>query len=496
MPKIRTGILAATGAVGQRFVQLLENHPWFEITAVAASDNSVGKRYKDAARWFVSPDMPEAVRDMIVLPCEPGMDCDLVFSALPSDVAGPIEEAFAAAGHVVSSNANNHRWDPDVPLLIPEVNPTHLGLIPQQRLRRGWEKGYIITNGNCSTIHLVLVLKPLQDAFGLKKVLVTTMQALSGAGYPGVPSLDITDNIIPFIGGEEKKLETEPLKMLGHFDGEKVINADIVISAHCNRVGTRDGHLEAVSVELVEQPTIEEVIQVFREFKGEPQALNLPSAPVYPIVVRDEPDRPQPRFDRDAERGMASVVGRVRKDPILGYKFLVLGHNTLRGAAGSAILNAELLVAKGYLSLDPDLVKAQTRTALHLPAHIAQEIVAHAREGAPQEICGILAGHNGTITRLYRARNAAENPIVTYNLDPHDQLRILQDIDAHGWDIFGIYHSHPASPAHPSPTDVAQAYYNDSYYLIVSLAQKEPVIRAFKINTNGGQVTEYPVVVE
>jgi len=495
MPKIRTGILAATGAVGQRFVQLLENHPWFEITAVAASDNSVGKRYQDAARWFVSPDMPAAVRDMIVLPCEPGMDCDLVFSALPSDVAGPIEEAFAAAGHVVSSNANNHRLDPDVPLLIPEVNPSHLGLIPIQQRRRGWDTGYIITNGNCSTIHLVLALKPLQDAFGLKKVLVTTMQALSGAGYPGVPALDILDNVIPYIGGEEKKLETEPLKMLGRFNGEQVINADIVISAHCNRVATRDGHLEAVSVELDQKPTLDEIIRAFREFKGEPQALGLPSAPAHPIIVRDEPDRPQPRFDRDAEKGMASVIGRVREDPILGYKFLVLGHNTVRGAAGSAILNAELLVAKGYLSLDPAKVKAQTRTALHLPAYVAQEIIAHAREGAPKEVCGVLAGHNGAITQIYRAGNAAENPIVTYNMDPRDQLRILQDIDAHGWDIFGIYHSHPASPAYPSPTDVAQAYYN-SYYLIVSLAQKEPIIRAFKISTDNGQITEYPVVVE
>ncbi|MFQ6058172.1 MAG: aspartate-semialdehyde dehydrogenase [Anaerolineae bacterium] len=348
-PKIRVGVLGATGMVGQRFVQLLKDHPWFEVTALAASDVSVGKPYGEACRWRVSADMPEAVRDTVVQPCQPGLDCQLVFSALPGDVAGPVEEDFAAAGYAVSSNASAHRMEPDIPLLIPEVNPTHLALIPHQQRHRGWERGFIITNPNCSTIHLTLALKPLQDRFGLRRVMVVTMQALSGAGYPGIPSLDVLDNVVPYIGGEEGKLESEPLKLLGRFDGQRIVPADMGISAQCNRVSTLDGHLECVSVELAEEASLEEVTKALADFRGQPQELGLPSAPAHPIVVREEIDRPQPRFDRYLEGGMASVVGRLRRCPILDYKFLILGHNTIRGAAGAAILNAELLMAKGYL---------------------------------------------------------------------------------------------------------------------------------------------------
>jgi aspartate-semialdehyde dehydrogenase len=347
MAKIRVGILGATGAVGQRFVQLLDGHPYFEVTALAASDNSAGKPYGQACRWRVSADMPAWAREMVVQPCEPGLGCEIVFSALPGDLAGEVEESFAAAGYGVSSNASAHRMDADVPLLVPEINPEHLGMILLQQQRRGWTRGFIVTNPNCSTIHLVLPLKPLHDAFGLRKVLVTTMQAVSGAGYPGVPSLDIIDNIVPYIGGEEQKVETEPLKILGEFDGAGVVPPGARISAHCNRVAAVDGHLECVSVELAKKATLDEIRAALAGFRGEPQMLSLPSAPARPIIVRDEPDRPQTRFDRDAEKGMASVVGRLRPCSILDWKFVTLGHNTIRGAAGGAILNAELLVAKG-----------------------------------------------------------------------------------------------------------------------------------------------------
>jgi len=346
--KIKVGVLGATGAVGQRFIQLLQDHPWFEITALAASDRSAGRPYEEACRWTLNTPMPQSVRNMTVLPCERGFEARLVFSALPGDQAGPVEKAFAQAGYIVSSNTSTHRMEQDVPLLIPEVNPDHLGLIDVQRGNRGYP-GFIVTNPNCSTIALVLALKPLHDAFGLRKVMVTTMQALSGAGYPGVPALDILDNVIPYIGGEEAKMERESLKLLGTFIGERVRNADLTISAQCNRVHVQDGHLEAVSVELEKETTVDAVIAAFEEFRAEPQELRLPSAPTRPVVVRYENDRPQPRRDRDTEGGMASVVGRVRPCPILDYKFIVLGHNTIRGAAGCAILNAELLKVKGLL---------------------------------------------------------------------------------------------------------------------------------------------------
>lgn len=348
MSKLPIAILGATGLVGQRLVQLLADHPWFEISVLAASDHSVGKKYGAAAQWKLPDDIPDSVREAVVQPCEPGMDAAIVFSALPSDVAGEIEENFANRGYLVSSNASNHRMAADVPLVIPEVNPDHLELIRAQRARRQ-SHGAIVCNPNCSTIHLALVLKPLADAFGLRRVIVTTMQALSGAGSPGVAALDILDNVIPFIGGEESKLETEPLKILGKRAGAQIAYADMRISAACNRVATWDGHLETASVELGTRSTIDQVRRAMIQFTGEPQALHLPTAPAHPILVRDEPDRPQPRLDRDVEKGMASVVGRLRECRVLDYKFVLLGHNTLRGAAGGTLLNAELMVAKKFI---------------------------------------------------------------------------------------------------------------------------------------------------
>ena len=348
MDKIQVGILGATGMVGQRFVQLLAHHPWFEISALTASERSVGKTYGEACHWVISGDMPASVKEAVVRESRPDLACRLVFSALPAMVAGPIEEEFAAAGYAVSSNASNHRLDPDVPLLVPEVNPDHLALIETQRRRRGW-KGFIVTNPNCSTAQLVLALKPLWDRFGIMALSVVTMQALSGAGYPGVPSLDILDNVIPYIAGEEGKVESEPLKILGRFEREAIGEAEMIISAQCHRVATREGHLEAISLKLGQEASREQVVEALRSFRGPLQDLGLPSAPERPIVVREGNDRPQPRLDRDEGGGMSVVAGRVRECPVLDYKFILLGHNTIRGAAGAAILNAELLKVEGYL---------------------------------------------------------------------------------------------------------------------------------------------------
>jgi len=347
----RVAILAATGAVGQRFIQLLQGHPWFEIAVLTASERSAGRKYREARGWIMETEMPAEVGEMTVVETavkavEKAGDVDFVFSALPGGVAGPIEEEFARKYPVVSK-ASDHRHDADVPLIIPEVNPDHLALIPVQRKRRHWE-GFITTDPNCSTIQLAISLKPL-TAFGLKKVVVSTMQALSGAGYPGVASLDIIDNVIPYIAREEEKLESETLKILGSLDGAGVRPADITLSASCHRVNVRDGHLEAVFAELEDSPSAEEVRRAFESFRGEPQRLRLPTAPERPIVVRDETDRPQPRYDRDEGKGMSVVVGRVRSDKALTVKYLCLGHNTIRGAAGAGILHAELLAAKGYL---------------------------------------------------------------------------------------------------------------------------------------------------
>ncbi len=350
MAKIKVGILGATGTVGQRFVQLLESHPWFEVTELAASEQSAGKAYEEAVsgRWKISGNIPEYAKKMKVKECKPNLDCKIVFSALDANVAGDIEKEFAKNGYIVSSNSRNHRMESDVPLIIPEVNADHLALIEQQRKNRKW-KGFIITNPNCSTIHMVLALKPLQEKFGIDKVMVTTMQAVSGAGYPGVASLDIIDNVVPYIGGEEEKMQTETLKLLGNYSAGKIKMAGIAISASCNRVNVNDGHLEAVSVKLSKAATEQQVKDAFRNFNPL-KSLDLPSSPKNPIVVMEEPDRPQPKLDRNLENGMASVVGRIRKCSILDYKFMVLGHNTIRGAAGAAILNAELLKERGYLN--------------------------------------------------------------------------------------------------------------------------------------------------
>lgn len=347
--KIRVGVLGATGAVGQRFVELLADHPWFELTDLAASDTSAGRPYGDACRWLLSSDMPSGVADMTVHETSPTIDCDLVFSALPGSLAGPVEEDFASAGYGVFSNASAHRQDPDVPLLIPEVNPDHLSLIATQRARRGWERGFIITNPNCSAVMLTVALAPLHNVFGLRSVVVSTMQGLSGAGYPGVPSLDALDNVIPFISGEEEKLSLEPRKMLGKIWDESVEFASFTISAHCNRVPAREGHLETVSIALENPAKPEEILKAWCDWRPLPQRLNLPTAPQPPLIVRTEPDRPQTRLDRDAGRGMAVSVGRVRSCDVLDIKFTVLGHNTIRGAAGASVLNAELMVAQGMI---------------------------------------------------------------------------------------------------------------------------------------------------
>jgi aspartate-semialdehyde dehydrogenase len=347
--KRKVAILGATGAVGQRFIQLLQGHPWFQIEVLAASERSAGKKYKDACNWVMESNLPKEIAEMQVANAdvasvEKAGDVDLVFSSLPGDLAGPVESEFAAL-YPVFSKASAHRMEKDVPLIIPEINPDHADLIKLQQKARGW-KGFITTDPNCSTIQLAITLKPLMQ-FGLRNVIVSTMQALSGAGYPGVPSLDIIDNVVPFISGEEEKMEAEALKILGTFNGKFVQNADFKLSASCNRVHVKDGHLESVFIKLEEEPSIDEIEAAFARFKGEPQKLKLPSAPEQPIVIRKEQNRPQPRFDRDTGNGMSVVVGRIRKDPIMTFKYMCLGHNTVRGGAGAGILSAELLVAKG-----------------------------------------------------------------------------------------------------------------------------------------------------
>ena len=339
---IKVGILGATGAVGQRFVEALADHPWFEITALAASERSAGKKYRDAANWRLESQMPEAVADVEVVPVDVGaVDADLVFSALPSDYAKTVEEDFVRAGCVVASNAGAFRQEPDVPLMIPEVNPEHLGLIDVQRDNRGWD-GCIVTNPNCTTIMFTVTLKPLMQ-FGLENVTIASMQAISGAGYSGIPGMSIIENVIPYIGGEEEKVESEPLKLLGEFDGSEVIPADFNISASCHRVPVMDGHLEALWVGMRDDPTPKQVRQAFLDF--DPGLSDLPTEPEHPIIVRDEPDRPQPRLDRNAGNGMSVSVGRIRE----GIRYMVMGHNTIRGAAGASVLNAELMHKKGYL---------------------------------------------------------------------------------------------------------------------------------------------------
>jgi aspartate-semialdehyde dehydrogenase len=347
--KFRVGILGATGVVGQRFIQLLKDHPQFEVTALAASDRSQGKTYAEACAWRLPGEMPELVNKIVVQPPAPPLDCDFVFSSLPGDVADEAEESFARAGYPVISNSSSHRMDADVPLLIPEVNPEHLALIESQRAARGYQSGYIVTNPNCSTIVIAMALAPLHRNFGVASCVATTMQAISGAGYPGVAALDITDNVLPFIGGEEEKIESETVKILGRVNDGRINDADALVSAQCNRVNVVDGHMAAMRVKLAQTASLDQVREAFNSFTSLPQELKLHSAPVTPIIVRDEADRPQPRLDRDAGFGMSITIGRISPDNVLDYRFVALGHNTIRGAAGAAILNAELLVARGYL---------------------------------------------------------------------------------------------------------------------------------------------------
>ena len=341
--KFKVAVLGATGMVGQKFVQLLENHPWFEISSLAASERRVGKIYGEEVNWIVSANVPDCVRDMEMVAMDPkSVDADIVFSALPSSVAKEVEPKFAEAGFVVASNASTYRMVEDVPLVIPEVNPEHLELVEVQKRNRGWD-GFIVTNPNCTTIMLVITLKPLVE-LGLRSVRVASMQALSGAGYPGVPSMAIMDNVIPYISGEEEKVEEEPLKLLGKFDGNRIVPAELKVSASCHRVPVTDGHTEAVWAEFDRNVEVEDVVNAFTGLKS----LDLPTSPEKVIVVRNEVDRPQPRLDRDEGKGMSVVVGRIRKDE-WGIKYIVMGHNTVRGAAGASILNAELMVKKGMI---------------------------------------------------------------------------------------------------------------------------------------------------
>jgi aspartate-semialdehyde dehydrogenase len=347
--KIPVGILGATGVVGQRFIQLLEHHPWFEVAWLAASDRSEGKAYGEAARWRLKTAMPERVRDMTVSPATPEGAPKVIFAALDAGIAREMEPKFAAAGCAVVSNSSAFRMQPDVPLVIPEVNADHLVLLECQSWRKQ-SGGYIVTNPNCSAIGLVVALAPLHQKFGVESIFVTTMQAVSGAGYPGVASLDILGNVIPFIKNEEEKMEEETRKLLGKLNGKGIVDAGFSMTAHCNRVAVEDGHTESVSVKLQKKASAEEMIAAFEEFPSKPYELGCPLAPERTIVYDGAPDRPQPRFDLDRGNGMTVSVGRLRPCGVLDYKFTVLSHNTIRGAAGAALLNAELLKVQGYLS--------------------------------------------------------------------------------------------------------------------------------------------------
>ncbi|MDE3167290.1 MAG: aspartate-semialdehyde dehydrogenase [Acidobacteriota bacterium] len=344
--RIEVGILGATGMVGQHFIRFLQGHPWFHLSWLGASDRSAGKKYQDAMVWHSAGTVPDGVKEMVVEECKPGNAPKLVFSAMDAGVATEIERAFAEAGHIVVSNSKNHRMEQDVPLLVPEVNAEHLKLTPLQKAR-GW-KGQIVTNPNCSTIGLVMALGAMKQ-FGITKVIVTTMQAISGAGYPGVASMDIVGNVIPFIGGEEEKIQQETQKILGEFAGDHIEPLAAKVSAHCNRVAVVDGHTETVSVEFAAKPSLADLRHAIDSFRGVPQQRKLPSAPPQPVIYMEEANRPQPRKDSERERGMAAFVGRLRTCPVLDNKFVVLSHNTIRGAAGAAVLNAELMHSEGML---------------------------------------------------------------------------------------------------------------------------------------------------
>ncbi|MEO5953303.1 MAG: aspartate-semialdehyde dehydrogenase [Chloroflexia bacterium] len=353
MSKIKVGVLGATGMVGQRIVRLLHEHPWFEVGAMSSSERSAGKRYGDALRPSPAGSGPLSadVENMVLTESviEAFGECKVIFSALHAEAAQEIEPKLAAAGFAVVSNASAFRMGVDVPLIVPEVNPEHIGIIAQQQANRGWS-GYIVTNPNCSTIGLSLALAPVYWAFGIEKASIVTLQAISGAGYGGVSGLDIIDNVVPYIGNEEDKVETEPLKLLSKWTGSELEPpSGMKISAQCTRVPTTDGHMEMVSMELGKKASLQDVLDCWTEWKALPQELGLPSAPAHPVVVRSEANRPQPKFDRDTENGMATVVGRLRPCPLFDYKFAMLSHNLVRGAAGGVVLIAELLKAKGML---------------------------------------------------------------------------------------------------------------------------------------------------
>ena len=352
---IDVGILGATGMVGQRFIQLLEDHPWFRITWLAASDRSSGKRYEDAAKWRLDSPCPERIASMILAPAEPDHAPRVIFAALDADIACELEPKFAAAGCAVISNSSAFRMAPGVPLVIPEVNPDHLQLIEGQSSRKS-SGGYIVTNPNCSAIGLVMALKPIEERFGIQQIFVTTMQAVSGAGYPGVPSMDILGNVVPYIKNEEQKMEEETLKLLGHLENNSIHPLDARMSAHCNRVPVEDGHTESVSIQLRRKASREDLLAAWADFR--PLAgRHLPIAPDQPVEWVAAEDRPQPRLDRNRGRGMATTVGRLRPCGLLDWKFTLLSHNTIRGAAGAAILNAELLQSLG--KLEPMAVAAE-----------------------------------------------------------------------------------------------------------------------------------------
>ena len=349
--RIPVAILGATGAVGQTFIRLLAGHPWFRVSEVAASERSAGKSYADATHW-IEGDLPYDVAALHVQPCDPAaLSSPVVFSALDSGAAGELEPAFARAGRFVLTNAKNFRMDADVPLVIPEVNASHLALIATQRELRGWS-GAIVTNANCAATVATVVMAPLHERFGIRTAFAVTMQAVSGAGYPGVPSLDILGNVIPFIDGEEPKIEREMQKMLGRLKGTAVEAAPFVVSAHANRVPVEHGHTVCLSLGFDTKPTVEQAVATLRDWRGASEVRALPSAPELPLRLRDEPDRPQPRRDADDGRGMTVSVGRVREDPILHIRLVAMGHNTVRGAAGGSILNAELLVYSGMIPRD------------------------------------------------------------------------------------------------------------------------------------------------
>jgi aspartate-semialdehyde dehydrogenase len=345
--RIEVGILGATGMVGQQFIRFLEGHPWFEVKWIGASDRSAGRKYREATKWRLDGDAPDSAANLTVQECKPGKAPRLIFSAMDASVATEIEREFAKAGHFVVSNSKNHRMERDVPLLIPEINPDHLKLLARQTSERGWS-GQIVTNPNCSTVVLSMALAPVM-VFGVGSVVVTTMQAISGAGYPGVAAMDITNNVIPFIGEEEQKMERETQKILGTLDGGEILPLAAAISAQCNRVPVVNGHTMTVSVSFTNKPTEREVLAAFEGFSGPPQQRHLPSAPVTPILYLPEGDRPQPARDAGRERGMTVTIGRLRSCPVLDYKFVALGHNTIRGAAGAAVLNAELIYSEGLL---------------------------------------------------------------------------------------------------------------------------------------------------